>query len=110
MSVNDVLEVNLELLKRVFAKMKKYIPAMKRGPEVNQRKVAKMLNFSNLLEVIISHIPKFEGHFSERKIIKAHFMSKMTVPNENEDGILEYWHLKFVEFLEFICRLAWLKY
>ena len=34
----------------------------------------------------------------------------MTVPNENEDGPVHYWHLKFVEFLEFIGRLAWLLY
>ena len=35
-------------------------------------------------------------------------MSKMTVGDENEHGPIKYWHLEFVEFLEFIGRLAWL--
>ena len=34
----------------------------------------------------------------------------MTVVNENDDGALLYWHLKLVEFLEFIGRLAYYKY
>ena len=67
-----------------------------------------MLNLSNALEAIPNRIPKLL--LSEKKIMTAFFMSKMTVPNENEDGPIVYWNLKFVEFLEFIGRLAWLKY
>ena len=37
-------------------------------------------------------------------------MSKMTVENENEQGPKEYACIKFVEFLEFIGRLAYQKW
>lgn len=42
--------------------------------------------------------------------MKAFYMSKMTVINENDDANYEYTYLQFPEFLEFIGRLAWLKY
>ena len=34
-------------------------------------------------------------------------MSKMTISDELRDGPLEYTHLKYVEFLEFIGRIAY---
>ena len=34
-------------------------------------------------------------------------MSKMTIADELRDGPLEYTHLKYVEFLEFIGRIAY---
>ena len=37
-------------------------------------------------------------------------LSKMTVQDENSRGDQEYVSLKFVEFLEFICRLSYHKY
>ena len=37
-------------------------------------------------------------------------LSKMTVEKENEHGPKEYFCIKFVEFLEFIGRIAWLKF
>ena len=36
----------------------------------------------------------------------ALYLSKMTVADEMRDGPLEFSHLKFVEFLEFIGRIA----
>ena len=36
----------------------------------------------------------------------AFYTSKMTVIDETTDGDFEYNHLAFVEFLEFIARLA----
>ena len=38
----------------------------------------------------------------------AFFLSKMTVVDELRDGPLEFSHIKFVEFLEFVGRLAYL--
>lgn len=37
-------------------------------------------------------------------------MSKMTVPNENENGPTEYNYIRFVEFLEMIARAADVKF
>lgn len=44
---------------------------------------------------------------TDKLILKSFFLSKMTVADENRDGKLEYTHLKFVEFLEFIGRLSY---
>ena len=98
--MNDLLYVNHEKLTKVWNKIKKFKPAMRRGPEVQHTQVSKMLSMSCLCEVLMTCIPKLK--ISERKIYQAFFLSKMTVPNENEDGPVHYWHLKFVEFLEFI--------
>ena len=43
-------------------------------------------------------------------IVQAFFLSKMTVVNENDYANYEYTYLHQPEFLEFIGRLAWLKY
>ena len=56
---------------------------------------------------------KFEPkplHLTENKIVQAFFLSKMTVANENVDANFEYTFMHRPEFLEFIGRLAWLKY
>ena len=45
-------------------------------------------------------------YLSERMIRMAFYLSKMTVADEKKDGPLEFTHLKFVEFLEFIGRLS----
>ena len=47
---------------------------------------------------------------NDTKIIQAWYSSKMTVVNENEKGNYEYTFLHWPEFLEFLGRLAWLKY
>ena len=104
--VNDLLFVNYEKLTRVWNAMKKVTPTMRRGPEVKAVSVKKMLSMSNLCEVMLNSMPKLK--LTERKVYQAFFLSKMTVANENEDGPKKYWNLEFVEFLEFICRVAWL--
>lgn len=43
---------------------------------------------------------------TDRMIRVAFYLSKMTVADECLDGPLEFSHLKHVEFLEFIARLA----
>jgi len=47
---------------------------------------------------------------TEQMIVQAFFLSKMTVANENDDANYEYTYIHRPEFLEFIGRLAWLKY
>mmetsp|Transcript_44669 Transcript_44669/g.59260 ORF Transcript_44669/g.59260 Transcript_44669/m.59260 type:complete len:104 (-) Transcript_44669:122-433(-) len=47
---------------------------------------------------------------TSRGIKGAFILSKMTVEKENEHGPKEYFQVKFVEFLEFIGRLAWFKF
>ena len=43
---------------------------------------------------------------SDKIVRVALYMSKQTIADELRDGPLEYSHLKFVEFLEFIGRIA----
>ena len=47
-------------------------------------------------------------YLSDRMIRIAFYLSKMTVIDELRDGPLEFSHIKFVEFLEFVARLAYL--
>ena len=81
---------------------------MVRGQEVSALKTKNMMPLANLCEVLTTWLPKLK--ITERKIYAAFWLSKMTCADENEDGPVQYWHLKFVEFLEFICRLAYLYY
>lgn len=56
-------------------------------------------------------IPVLEPlHLTDKKIVQAFFLSKMTVINENNDANFEYTYIQKPEFIEFIGRLAWLKY
>ena len=48
--------------------------------------------------------------FAHIEVIQAYGMSQMTVRNEMEKGVNPYTKLVFVEFLEFICRCANIKY
>lgn len=43
---------------------------------------------------------------SDRMIRACFYLSKMTVADEIKDGQMEFTHIKFVEFLEFIGRLS----
>ena len=45
-------------------------------------------------------------YLNERMIRTAFYLSKMTVADEHKEGPLEFTHIKFVEFLEFIGRLS----
>ena len=47
-------------------------------------------------------------YFKDKAICSAFYLSKMTVADEQRDGPLQYSHLAFVEFLEFVGRLAYL--
>ena len=49
-------------------------------------------------------------NLSKQKVIQAYGLSKMTVPRETEDGPTEYNSMIFVEFLEMIGRIAYLKF
>ena len=46
----------------------------------------------------------------EPHLIKAFYMSKMTVVEEGEDSNYEYTYLHWPEFIEFMGRLAQVKY
>ena len=43
-------------------------------------------------------------------IVKAFYLSKMTVILETEQSNYEYTYMHWPEFLEFLPRLAWIKY
>ena len=45
-------------------------------------------------------------HLTDRSVRTALYMSKMTIADELRDGPLEFSHIRFVEFLEFIGRIA----
>lgn len=47
---------------------------------------------------------------SERTVIQAFYLAKMTCVKETENANFEYTYLHMSEFFEFIGRLAWLKY
>jgi len=56
-------------------------------------------------------IPVLEPlHLTDKKIVQAFFLSKMTVISENNDANYEYTYIHKPEFIEFIGRLAWVKY
>ena len=47
---------------------------------------------------------------SEREVTYCFGISRMTVKNEMEHGLAAYNHISYVEFLEFIGRMAHIKY
>ena len=51
---------------KVWNKIKKFQPAMRRGPEVQHSQVSKMLSMSCLCEVLMTCMPKLK--ISERKV------------------------------------------
>lgn len=63
-------------------------------------------SIDKLRKVLYNLIPGVE----ENKIIQAFYLSKMTVALEIENSNEEYTFLKWPEFMEFIGRLAQLKY
>jgi hypothetical protein len=63
----------------------------------------------NLDQAIELFTKTSECGISRKECIYCYGMSKMTIPNENRD-FSNYYLMKFVEFLEMICRIADLKY
>lgn len=63
-------------------------------PEIRRNKKAKYLADS--------------FYFRDGAICSSFYLSKMTVADEHRDGPLQYSHLQFVEYLEFVGRLAYL--
>ena len=67
-----------------------------------------MVSIDKLREFLVPVLKPL--HITDEMIVQAFFLSKMTVVNENEHANYEYTYLHKPEFLEFIGRLAWLKY
>ena len=65
--MNDLLFVNMDKLNKVWDKLKKVKPAMRRGPEINARKTKKMLSMSNLCDALMVDIP-MKIKVTERKV------------------------------------------
>ena len=53
---------------------------------------------------------KLNLDLSDKMILKAFYLCKMTVWSETTNGNVEYTFIHWPEFLEFLPRLAWLKY
>ena len=47
---------------------------------------------------------------TDTMIVKAFYLCKMTVVKESENANFEYTFIHWPEFIEFLPRLAWLKY
>lgn len=90
--VNDVLDANLELLRKVY---KSYLTPVQQYMTIH--------NAIDLLE------KKAEIGLATKDVIFCFGMSKMTIPNEN-DNSERYNILYFVEFLELIGRIADFKF
>ena len=104
--VSDLLEVNIRAIKKLYAHIAvSMFNKVKNRIEDLSRSLVSIDKICTTLKPVLNPI-----HISERKIMKAFYMSKMTVINENDDANYEYTYLHLPEFLEFIGRLAWLKY
>ena len=98
--VNDLLEVNLRGLRRLYDMIagSKFNQKKNRVPQYN----LSIPTIDQFRQVLINVIPGV----GETKIIQAFYLSKQTVIQENIDGDYEYTHMTFAEFMEFIGRLA----
>jgi hypothetical protein len=90
--VNDVLEANLGYLEHIY---KSFTNQNKRWPEIN-----------DMLQLCLSISP---CGVSEMDVRFCFGMCKMTIVIEST-GYKEYTKLQFVEFLEFVGRLAYSKF
>ena len=68
----------------------------------------KFLTHHNLIENMFTRSVNLG--VSIKQLQQAFMLCKMTVENENEDGPRDYNIIKFVEFLEFIGRVAYLRF
>ena len=98
--VNDLLEVNLRGLRRLYDMIagSKFNYKKNRVPQSNLT----IPTIDQFRQVLCNVIPDV----GETKIIQAFYLSKQTVIQENIDGDHEYTHMTFAEFMEFIGRLA----
>ena len=90
--VNDVLEANLDLLRKVY---KSYTSP-----------VAHQMSLDGAIDLLAN---KADNGMNDRDALYCYGMSKMTVVDENNDS-KRYDSLVFVEFLEMVCRAANLKF
>jgi len=91
--VNDVLEANLEGLKKVYSHF------------FDPRK--KHMTMHDALELMIKLTPLA---LTEKDAILCYGLCKMTTVNEAEESTLKYKRLQFVELLEMIGRIADVKF
>lgn len=91
--VNDVLEANLEGLRKVYAVF------------FDPRK--KFMSMSDALDLMIRLTPLA---LTEKDAFFCYGMSKMTVANEVEESTVKYKRLQFVELLEMVGRIAEVKF
>ena len=94
MDVNDVFEANLETLQKVYQQIKIY-------------KLNKHVIYGDIINFFCT---SSEIQMNDKDVIKAFGMCKMTVVDETDDGEKKYDRLYFVEFLEFLGRLAHAKF
>lgn len=97
MRVNDVLEMNAEALARMY----------KKGVEADPADKSKFLGRARLEKWFIDNDII---DCSRKKVGIAFGLSKMTCPDENEAGPEEYEHIRLVEFMDMIGRVAQLIY
>jgi hypothetical protein len=64
----------------------------------------------NMKDAVSLMVRDTEVKLTEKQVMYCYGMSKMTVKNEMEKGAQSYQKLIFVEFLEFIGRIAYEKY
>ena len=91
--MNDVLEANLEGLKKVYA----YFIGL----------VKKLMTMNDALDMMIRVSPL---RLTEKDAFLCYGMCKMTTVNEAEESNIKYKRLQFVEFLELIGRIADVKF
>ena len=104
--VNELLEANLDLIQRLYDHLQtKKTKTRAKTTTVGR---SKFLSYHNLVEHIFE--ASRDLGVARTAIQSAFILSKMTVEQENEDGPRDYNQIKFVEFLEFIGRLAWFKF
>lgn len=107
--VNDLLEVNfrgIQKLYQLFANSG-YFPKYNRVKGLMPDKASIDQILCTLKNPKIAYL---NLNLTDKHIIVAFYLSKQTVALEVENSNYEYTFIHWPEFLEFLCRLAWLKY
>ena len=106
--VNLLFEKNMSHLEALYQALRKR-QTFRRATKGQHQQSSKFCGWHNLIEHLTT-TPACNLGLSIRQVQAAFILSKMTVEKENEQGPKDYFCIKFVEFLDFIGRIALAKF
>jgi len=107
--VNDLLTVNLTGIQALYNKLAsvKTLKARKMLVSAVPSALSKVLT----IDQVLHGLNGVTSNLSEDKLVRAFYLSKMTVTEETlSHGQLELSLLRWPEFVEFVCRAAYLRH